>query len=369
MSIKKLAKSINNLADAIRYHADNAPSATGRVPRYEGPEIEHPIASIIAQDYAELEKRCAPQELTEDCVGFATNAPSKFNEAVEGAAKFKNSAMAGMRTPIRASPHILTEDEDNFVDPYDAPHNCSGPKFAAGLMPAPPRGAATPPKLQDYPPLPAEALEAMASANDTPQPPRGRMADGTEIAGEPDPTAKAVHDAIHAPEPVHPSSPEAPALEVEPTPTHAPGWQTLTVEELDAAPPSVEVDTDGLPWDERIHSSGKSTLVDGTWRLKRGVPDEEYQEVVAELKKLMAIPAPSKPADNVPPPPPSADVAVPPAPSAIVDNLPGFVKAVTGAQLDKDVVLAAVKNAGLENVMQLGARPDLIAGIAKELGL
>ena len=318
MSIKKLAKSINNLADAIRYHANMAANDT----------------LLSGASHGSVKGKTAPQNVPK-YEGKEAPTSTPFGLAAESV----RNSFVKIHKPIDEGappPAPLTEAEANFVDPYDAPHNCSGPKFAAGLMPAPPRGAATPPKLQDFPPLPAEALEAMASANETPKPPRGRMADGTEIAGEPDPTAKAVH---------------------------APGWQTLTVEELDAAP-SVETDADDLPWDERIHSGGKTLLVDGTWRLKRGVPDEEYQEVVTELKKLMAIPAPSAPVDNMPPPPPSVD-----APSTTVDNLPAFIKAVTGAGIDKDVVLAAVKNAGLENVMQLGARPDLIAGIAKELGL
>jgi hypothetical protein len=56
------------------------------------------------------------------------------------------------------------------------------------------------------------------------------------------------------------------------------------------APPAVlpevaEVsrDKDGLPWDERIHSSSKEINQDGTWRRRRKINDEYYNEIAAEL--------------------------------------------------------------------------------------
>ena len=57
------------------------------------------------------------------------------------------------------------------------------------------------------------------------------------------------------------------------------------------------IDADGLPWDQRIHSRGKTRLADNTWRMARkpnDKTDEEWVEYVegvkAELKALMAIP-------------------------------------------------------------------------------
>lgn len=57
------------------------------------------------------------------------------------------------------------------------------------------------------------------------------------------------------------------------------------------------IDADGLPWDQRIHSRGKTRLADNTWRMARkpnDKSDEEWAEYVegvkAELKALMAIP-------------------------------------------------------------------------------
>ena len=66
------------------------------------------------------------------------------------------------------------------------------------------------------------------------------------------------------------------------------------------------LDKDGLPWDKRIHSRGKTRLADDTWRLARKPNDktqEEWDEYVAsvkaELKAVQDIPVPS---DTVTPP-------------------------------------------------------------------
>lgn len=45
-----------------------------------------------------------------------------------------------------------------------------------------------------------------------------------------------------------------------------------------------ELDKDGLPWDERIHSSNHKLTKDGLWQRRRGVTDEEFAVVMAELK-------------------------------------------------------------------------------------
>lgn len=46
----------------------------------------------------------------------------------------------------------------------------------------------------------------------------------------------------------------------------------------------VDVDSAGLPWDERIHSSSKSTIANGTWKKKRGVDPALVATVEAELR-------------------------------------------------------------------------------------
>lgn len=45
-----------------------------------------------------------------------------------------------------------------------------------------------------------------------------------------------------------------------------------------------DVDADGLPWDERIHSGNKALKQDGTWRSRRGVDADTVARVTAELR-------------------------------------------------------------------------------------
>lgn len=47
---------------------------------------------------------------------------------------------------------------------------------------------------------------------------------------------------------------------------------------------SDELDSNGLPWDERIHTSTKTQNKDGSWKYKRGLDDAEKMAVENELK-------------------------------------------------------------------------------------
>ncbi len=69
------------------------------------------------------------------------------------------------------------------------------------------------------------------------------------------------------------------------------------VEELHNEPTNDALDTDGIPWDKRIHSKGKSRLADDTWRLRKRPADKDEDEwttyidtVKAELKAVQNIP-------------------------------------------------------------------------------
>lgn len=82
-------------------------------------------------------------------------------------------------------------------------------------------------------------------------------------------------------------------------------------------------DSKGTPWDARIHSESKATVADGTWRKRRGVSDELFNEVMAELTAATSNDEADE--DEAPPPPPadegnaqasSEDVPAPPAPTA-----------------------------------------------------
>ena len=81
-----------------------------------------------------------------------------------------------------------------------------------------------------------------------------------------------------------PPMPETAApLETPPAPAEQPVQQPQT---------SGEVDSSGLPHDERIHAKTKNTLADGTWRKRRGVDDAIYAQVEAELRGASQPPMP-----------------------------------------------------------------------------
>ena len=148
-------------------------------------------------------------------------------------------------------------------------------------------------------------------------------------------------------------------------------------------PPPVEVaagnrDSDGLPWDGRIHSSSRAKLADGRWRQRRNTDPSIVTEVTAELRA--ALSAPPAPAAIVPPPPVSAvlpfpfppieePAAVPPPPPPAAMTFPEFMRAITAARLAPGVVLEACKAAGMPSIPALNQRPDLIPSVAAALGV
>jgi hypothetical protein len=91
-----------------------------------------------------------------------------------------------------------------------------------------------------------------------------------------------------------------------------------------------EVDSDGVPWDERIHSGAKSRTAKGAWTRRRNVDDATFTRISNELKNSVAnnIPAPAASAGLPPPPgstppPPQQPAGLPPLPGAGLPPPPG----------------------------------------------
>lgn len=89
---------------------------------------------------------------------------------------------------------------------------------------------------------------------------------------------------------------------------------TINVEGNTATVTNVELDKNGIPWDERIHAGTKRKNADGTWSMKKGVDKDLYAEIMAELTAAAGQPvepvttvapqkpgAPAKPGAPVPP--------------------------------------------------------------------
>lgn len=104
-----------------------------------------------------------------------------------------------------------------------------------------------------------------------------------------------------APKPAAPSTAAAPLPPIAPTappptlPPAAPAASPLAppaavgaTTAAPAAPAPVEVDKDGMPWDARIHSGGRTQTAKGIWQRRKNVPDGTYAAVVAELRQRPA---------------------------------------------------------------------------------
>jgi len=158
------------------------------------------------------------------------------------------------------------------------------------------------------------------------------------------------------------------------------------------APETTELDSEGLPWDARIHSVGKTQYKTGErkgqWIIKKKTDPAVLEEVKAELRIAYppadtAPPAPpadtvppvvtAPPTDTVPPAPPAG--AVPPAPPA--DTAPpaeitswgDLLLAISNAGLTPAEVQVACAKNHVANIGALQDSPSMVPAVAAELGL
>lgn len=142
---------------------------------------------------------------------------------------------------------------------------------------------------------------------------------------------------------------------------------TTAVEQTEAGvtvTTAVELDKNGIPWDERIHAGTKRKNADGTWSLKKGVDKELAAQIIAEYQSatptapatttVPAAPAapaaPAKPSAPTPPAPPAAPAkpGVPPAPAKPEEAGPTVKAArlsnvlINDMGVDYDLVIAGV---------------------------
>lgn len=203
-----------------------------------------------------------------------------------------------------------------------------------------------------------------------------------------------------APAPLAASIPPAatPAIVAPPAPaTTAPITTTLGPASLGAVAASVELDKNGLPWDERIHAGTKTKLKSGEWKAKKSVDPALVASVEAELRARMAatpapvaaVPAvPAAPvapavdpaavfgaaAPGVPPAPtiPTAPPVAPLAPAATVapsvsadpatfeQLMPRITAAVTAGIMPPTAVGAACAAHGVASVVTLQQSPQFV---------
>lgn len=123
---------------------------------------------------------------------------------------------------------------------------------------------------------------------------------------------------------VVPTAPPAPLVTVA-TPASAADVAVIGTVPAAAATPGVNtVDSDGLPWDARVHSETRKTNADGTWRYRRNLDPQVKENVTALLKAQYGSQLPASPQLPLAPPPPGATgtqhvpAEAPPAPSTVI---------------------------------------------------
>lgn len=150
-------------------------------------------------------------------------------------------------------------------------------------------------------------------------------------------------------------------------------------------PPGVALDTEGLPWDARIHAATKTKVANGSWKKKKGTDPALVATVIAELRAVMGLPVPAGPLAAtpypfpVPPVVPAAPVPVPPvaavpvapqppaAPVAITTfaQLMGYISAqIAAGKWSHPETLTACQANGITALPLLASRPDLVPGVA-----
>ena len=129
---------------------------------------------------------------------------------------------------------------------------------------------------------------------------------------------------------------------------------------------SVVTDKNGLPWDARIHASSKTMNADGSWRGRRNTDAHIIASVEAELRALMAIPAPA-PASIAPvainsvavPPPPGPAATV--SPTTLAEMMPLLTTAMLAGKLQPTAVGEVLAEMGVAGgAPMLASRPDLV---------
>lgn len=153
---------------------------------------------------------------------------------------------------------------------------------------------------------------------------------------------------------------------------------------------AVETDSAGIPYDARIHNSGRTKKVDGTWKIQRGLDKDIVVAVMSELTGVRGTPgspvllpsAPSPVPVPVPPlgvPKPPVDVsagAVPVPPVTANGGLLAFRAMMTkisagleAGRITNVDVANAHKDVGLTGLQLAVTRSELIPQILAKLGL
>lgn len=133
----------------------------------------------------------------------------------------------------------------------------------------------------------------------------------------------------------------------------------------------VEIDTEGLPWDSRIHTRTKTKTADGHWKKQRGVGGNVVKKIEEELRAAHGI---TSPVPSVAPEPHVVLTPPPPPPFPTQEKAPDFADlmtvvtaAITAGRLMREQVVDVLEPYGISALPVVATRPDLIPGIITAL--
>ena len=162
------------------------------------------------------------------------------------------------------------------------------------------------------------------------------------------------------------SLPQVAKLSHVPTPPPEVKLTSLPAPEAESPPVPVPplsqevLDSEGLPWDKRIHSGGKTFLAkDDTWKLARGVNSLLVAQVKTELRQAQGVPL------SVGPPALRPATAHTPEGSLTWAQL---MEKIAEAGTGPGEVTTACQKFNVANIGVLQDTPVLVPLVAKELG-
>ena len=132
--------------------------------------------------------------------------------------------------------------------------------------------------------------------------------------------------------------------------------------------PGVELDSQGLPWDRRIHARTRSKMKDGSWKKARNMGPEIVKKVEAELREVQGLPpVPVTPAVALTVP---VSAPPPPAPAAptvtFADVMTLITSSITAGHIGRESINKILAPFGLPGLPMLATRLDLVPAVMAE---
>lgn len=126
-----------------------------------------------------------------------------------------------------------------------------------------------------------------------------------------------------------------------------------------------ELDSARRPWDARINTVKRTKVKDGTWKRKRGVSDELYNQVVSELDAIEPESVPETPVEtNDPEPSTDTSVDTPVTADTIRTKLQELL---ANGKISATDMMSMLQEQGVPNMMELPNHPESFTVLHEKL--